>query len=74
MKHRTHDRGNTVKHHQGSERGAEILLSDKKGTGWENRKKNGRRGHEERAMARVQEEASAAISKREGVSRLSGEL
>lgn len=74
MKHRTDDRGNTVKHHQGSESGAEILLSDKKGTGWESKKENGRRGHEERAMARVQEEARAAISKREGLSGLSGEL
>lgn len=74
MNHRTDDRGNTVKHHQGSERGAEILLSDKKGTGRESRKENGRRGHEERATARGQEEASAAISKREAVSGLSGEL
>lgn len=35
---------------------------------------NGRREHEERAFARVQEEASAIISKREGVSGVSGEL
>lgn len=34
----------------------------------------GRSGDEERALARVQEEASALISKREGVSGVSGEL
>lgn len=77
MKHRTDDRRNTVKHHgrgeegrqwgAGSERRAEIMLSVKKGTGWECRKENSRTECEERAIARVKEEASAMISKKEGV-------
>lgn len=59
---------------QGSERGTEIPLSEEKGTGWGSRKENGRREHEERAIVRVQEEASTTISKRESVSGAGGEL